>query len=288
VKPVNNPEILYNWFHINVLENCFIYRSRQLIIRVELIANKLTLLVAVGIAAFLGMSVVALLDLPDVFRYTITILGEFLIILVSIVIGIDNVRHFTTKSVFGRSLVFILAGIALWGIGNLFWLHYNLSGIEVPYPSLADIGYIGMIPLAAVGLFLLLKGIKMKMDSATIVKLAILPVIVFVLTYFVFIESKLTENISLLTKALNVAYPVGDAIFLSFALMILSIVRGGKIFRSIGIICVGFVIESFADLSFSWTTSAGTYAVGGWVDGLFTLAFLVIGIGIYYMKDVRR
>ena len=178
--------------------------------------------------------------------------------------------------------------MAIWGIGNLIWFYYNISGVETPYPSLADVGYLGMIPFAAAGLFIMLRGVKTDVDSRTLLKLAVLPGIVFAMVYIFFIQSKLAENTSTLLMALNIAYPVGDMIFLSLALMILSVVKGSKFSKPIAIICAGFIIEAFADFSFSWTATAGTYAVGGWVDILFVLAFSVIGIGMHYIKNINR
>ena len=43
-----------------------------------------------------------------------------------------------------------------WGLGQLVWTWYeSILGDEVPFPSLADVGYLGMIPLTAAGLLML-------------------------------------------------------------------------------------------------------------------------------------
>jgi hypothetical protein len=40
-----------------------------------------------------------------------------------------------------------------WGVGQGFWIWYeSVLGDEVPFPSLADVGYLGMVPLTAAGL----------------------------------------------------------------------------------------------------------------------------------------
>ena len=159
-----------------------------------------------------------------------------------------------------------------------------MSGTEVPYPSLADVGYIGLIPFANYGLFLLLKSVKVRLDAKTIVKVLIPPVLLFVAIFPLFIYGKLAEDVELLTKTLNVVYPLGDVIFLSLALVILSLTYGSVLFRSLGIISLGFIIQAMADFSFSYTTSTGAYYTGCWVDILFALAFFTVGFGMYYMS----
>jgi hypothetical protein len=226
---------------------------------------------------------------PSLYRYYDTIFGECLIIFISAFIGFDRVKSFTMKSAMGRSLAFILTGMLMWGFGNLAWLYYNVvMGIELPYPSLADVGYIGMIPFASFGLLLLLRSVKIKFDKAAILKITLIPIAMFLVTYLLFIQSKLAEDADPVVKILNVAYPVGDVVFLSFGLAILSLVKGGKMFRPIGIICAGFIVEAVADFVFSWSTSTGTYYVGSLADLFFALAFFTLGLGMYYIKDITR
>lgn len=247
--------------------------------------KKLLVLILITIIIVSGV----FLDLPSLYRYIITILGQFSIILVSVLIGFERIKSFTFKSTMGKSLVGISLGMLSWGFGNLAWFYYNaVMQIEVPYPSLADVGYIGMIPFASFGLFLLLKNIKIGFDVKTILKIIIFPILAFLLTYWLFIQSELAEDVSTLEKILNVTYPMSDVVFLSFTLVILSLIKGGKLFKSIGIICLGFIIEAIADFSFSWTTAIGTYYTGSWVDIVFALAFFTLGIGMYYTKQLTE
>src|SRR4029077_7435170 len=39
-----------------------------------------------------------------------------------------------------------------WGLGQAVWSYYELvKGVQVPFPSLADVGYLGVVPLAVAG-----------------------------------------------------------------------------------------------------------------------------------------
>ena len=244
------------------------------------------LIVLTASAAFMNFSMTA--DSPAIVRYAVTNLGEFSIILVSIWIAMRRIKTFTLKSALGRSMLFICLGMLSWGIGTMAWFSYNtVAQMEVPYPSLADVGYLGMIPFAFYGMYLLLKSVRGSFDKRTLLKLSAIPILVFVPIYVIFISSALMGDIPPLEKSLNVAYPMGDVLFLSISLAMLSLIRGSKLFKPIAIISVGFIFEAFADLAFSWTTAMGTYYTGIWTDALFALAFGLIGVGMHYMQEMR-
>lgn len=226
-------------------------------------------------------------DSPALIRYTLA-LSMSVLVIISAWIGIDSARTFTLKSAFGKSLLFISIGVLSWGLGNLAWYIYNITGSEMPYPSFADVGYLGLIPFAAYGLFLLLKSVNLKMDANTAAKLVIPPILVLLAIFPVFIHGKLVEEVPVLIKALNVIYPLGDVIILSFALVVLSVTYGGMLFRSLAIISLGFIIEAAADFAFSYTTSLSAYYTGCWVDILFNAAFLTIGFGMHHMSKSMK
>lgn len=234
-----------------------------------------------------GMALTPNNDQTQTERYLLTGLGQFAVALLGFSIGIKRASLFGFKSALGRSVTFISAGMLSWGLGALAWMYYNFAGSDVPYPSLADVGYLGTIPLVAIGLFVMFRSVVgHKNGLFTALKMAIITAAVFIVTYWLFISSRLSENVEPLAKVLNVTYPMGDVVFLSFALLILSCIMGGKLFKPIAIISAGIIIEALADFSFSWTTSIQSYYTGSYPDMLFVLAFAVIAAGIYFTKDL--
>ncbi len=245
------------------------------------------LLVSAFIIAILMLIFVIQDGVPSFYRYTINYAAHLIFIVAIALIGFNRAKTFGLKSAFGKSIALIALGLVSWGIGNTIWLYYNVvAGMELPYPSLADIGFVGMIPLAAIGMLLLLKNIRMKLDTRTLLTAMIFPIAILIPTYILFIDSKLAEEVPMIIKILNVIYPLGDAIILSFAVIVLFMVRGSRIFKPVGIICFGFIVEALADFSFSWATTAGTFYVGGLTDFLFTSAFFVIAVGLFYTKEI--
>lgn len=219
-------------------------------------------------------------------RYMLAGFGLGFLALVAAWIGIDTARFFTFKSSFGKATLLISFGVLSWGLGNIAFFVYNaFLNVEVPYPSLADVGYLGMIPLANYGLFILLKSIRFRLDAKTFAKIIIPPIAVLTLLFPVFIYGKLAEEAPLMTKFLNVVYPLGDVLFLSLAFVILTLSYGSTLFKSLSILSLGFIVEALADFAFSYTTAAGLYYTGYWTDTLFCLAFFIIGVGLHYFKS---
>jgi hypothetical protein len=249
--------------------------------------KKFIALISVTLIIILGIISMHFVDASSVLKYTIAIFGEFVIIIISAFIGFKTAKKFTFKSAIGKSTALISVGILVWGLGNMAWLYYNIfEQIEIPYPSLADVGYLGMIPLAAIGLFILLRNVKIIFNAITTLKLVAITIIAFLPIYWLFIQSKMVEDVPEMIKILNVAYPVGDIIFLSLALIILSTIKSGAMSKPIGALCVGFIIEAIADFIFSWQTSTGTYYAANFGDIFYSLAFFTIGLGMYYINKM--
>src|ERR1700712_2092616 len=54
-----------------------------------------------------------------------------------------------------RSWLLLGSGALSWGLGQTAWTVYELLGREAPIPPLADVGYLGAVPLLAAGLLTL-------------------------------------------------------------------------------------------------------------------------------------
>lgn len=65
-------------------------------------------------------------------------------------------------SAVGRALLLYGAGVVLWGFGNFYWFVQNVRGVEAPYPSLADAGYLAMLPFAGAALWQLARVVGVR------------------------------------------------------------------------------------------------------------------------------
>lgn len=198
------------------------------------------------------------------------------------------------KSAIGKAVFFIGLGLFCWGIGEAIWSYYNFFlGIPAPYPSLADIGFAPSIFFYGLGAAYLSKatGAKFGLRNtyakifAVIAPIAILAISYYVLVVFARGGVLVPAGETALKTILDIAYPLGDFVGLTIAVIISGLsfkYFGGKYMVDILAILTGLAVMFFADTVFSYTTTVGTYYNGNLGDlmlttGLFLLTFGVLG-----------
>lgn len=203
-----------------------------------------------------------------------------------------SLRWGGVKSSVGRALLFISLGAICWGMGQMFWsLYYNIfTHVEIPYPSLADVGYSLSFPFLAAGLINLSKAtgarFSLKHPAGKLLALFIIVAGMSAAYYLLIVVARggvidFTEGG--LKLFFDLAYPLGDlAIFLS-SLLIYGLsfnYLGGKYkFATLSIIS-GLLVLFIGDFSFSYTTTVGTYYNGHWVDMVLPTAWMMVVFGV--------
>lgn len=194
------------------------------------------------------------------------------------------------KSSIGRSILFLSAGLLSWGIGNIIWAYYNFfKGIAVPYPSWADIGFIISYPLWTIGMINLphALGGKFILKKKYGKILILIPVLVFVLSYFLLVF--ITKSFAVFTPVtsyvklfFDITYPSSDIVILTAALIVGISYKffGEKYKLSIYTIILAFCSMYIADFLFSYTTTTNTYYNGDFVDLAFTISFSFLSFGV--------
>lgn len=233
-------------------------------------------------------------DQPENFYFNAV---SILLFLLAAIVGWDRSRYWGgLKSIVGRFLGFLSLGMFSWAAGNAVWSYYNLiAKTEIPYPSLADFFYLLIIPLMGYGLVYLIWAFKHKTFKAVYLLSILIPVIVFVFSYWFFAvkEGLFSGGLSLasLTGILDLAYPAGDTILLSLILIIPFLYFsywGGFLRKTVFILSFGLFLQVVGDFGFSWTTAKGTYFNGNWTDMTYIFASFVIGLAFYYAKELEN
>ncbi len=212
------------------------------------------------------------------------------------IIGFINAKHWGGfASSTGRAVLFISGGIFAWGIGNLIFGFYNLIlGVPIPYPSIADAAFFLLYPLSAIGVISFFRAtgaaFALKRLSGKLLLLFIPIFLIFFSYYLLFVVArggKITYDGGLLKLFLDIAYPVGDVVVITFASILYSLsfkYLGGTFRKPIIFIIIGFISTYIADFLFSYTTTVGTYFVGKWVDIFYPTAFLFIALGLILLN----
>ena len=238
---------------------------------------------------WIGIQISNIKDLPINLLYSFS---TAVLAFIGGIMGLLVSRHWGgSKSSVGKAVLLMSLGTTSWSLGNFVWSFYNfVLHLEMPYPSLADLGYTLAVPLWAIGVFYLSQATGAKFSLRKLkgrMLLVLLPLVAAVFSYyFLFViarDSSIEVEGGLLKIFLDFYYPLGDWVILtmSFLLFGLSLkYLGGRFRLPVFITLLGFVIMFLADFFFSYTTTVGTYYNGNFPDLLFAVAMFVISFGV--------
>ncbi len=199
------------------------------------------------------------------------------------------------KSAMGKVILFFSFGLLAQELGQLIYTYYiYVLGVEVPYPSLGDIGYFGSIPLYIIGTIYLAKvaGVRISMRSV-LSKFQALVIPIFILggAYLVFLQNYTFDWSLPLTIFLDFGYPLGQAIYISIALLTYFLSRsllGGVMKNKILLILFALLVQFIADFTFLYQASRGEWAISGINDFIYLAAYFMMAIGILQLKSVVK
>jgi diguanylate cyclase len=173
-------------------------------------------------------------------------------------------------------------GTGSWAAGQAVWSYYEvLRGQEVPFPSLADLGFLGFPLAAAIGLVYWLgtQGDQIAARGRDLLDGCIIAGSLLVLSWVTSLGSVVSGGGSdWFSLVLSLAYPIGDLILAT--LVLIALARGPRAERSTLVLLVlGLGGFAFADSAFVYLTSTSSYTStdiisnGGWF-----LGFLIVAV----------
>ncbi len=193
----------------------------------------------------------------------------------------------TGKERLGWTLMSISTG--LWAAGELVWSYYEVwQQVAVPYPSLADAGFLGAVPFA-------ISGIRAFWSDAAHGTSArwrvwfdgVIVAIALTCTAWAFGLREVYQSDSS-TRLLDLAYPVTDIVV--GTVLILAIRRAthqqaGKM----ALLLAGVACYSVADSAFAYLNAHGTYgSVGSVLNTGWFAGFLLIALAATFPVEPAR
>ncbi|MBI2170198.1 MAG: EAL domain-containing protein [Actinobacteria bacterium] len=179
-----------------------------------------------------------------------------------------------------RGWMLVGLGCLSWGVGELVWTWYELVlSVDVPFPSVADYGFLGLIPLAVLGVLAFSPASRRVSVSRDLADAFIMAgSFLFVGWAFVLGPAVRAANGDLLTDALSLAYPGGDVLLIAVALYVISrAAPGGR--GPYVLVAAGLVALGLADSGFTYLTLNDAYVTGNPIDVAWNLGFLFVGLG---------
>jgi hypothetical protein len=177
-----------------------------------------------------------------------------------------------------------------WALGQVVWTYYEvLAGREVPFPSLADLGYLLAVPLAAAAL--LTHAATPERGTAQTRRvldgLIIATAVLAVSWQTVLGPLVRAGSDSVLEQVLALAYPVGDAVTISLVIFLLA---GSRSATRAPLLLVGAGLAgiAFADSLFAYLTETGTYSSGELIDTGWFVGYLLVALGALVPQRHRQ
>jgi len=182
----------------------------------------------------------------------------------------------------------LAASTGAWGAGNVVWTWYELVlGREVPFPSLADVGYLAFVPLAATAMFTFPDApTTLAARMRTALDGALIAASVLFLSWSTVLGSIYQSSTgTLLERVIGLAYPMGDVVIVSIVLYVAARAgRGGRV--PLALLGAGLLALAVADSGFAYLTATGAYATGNPIDAGWFAGFLLIGLAAWRAAPV--
>jgi hypothetical protein len=150
----------------------------------------------------------------------------------------------------------------------------------VPFPSLADVGFLAAVPLAVAGLLLFPSSPGRAADrvQGILDGCIIAGSMLFASWATVLGPLYHQHQDSALKQTLSLAYPASDVVMVSLVVILLA--RAGRRGRaSLGLVMAGIVAFAIADSAFAYMTELNNYSNGTILDAGWVAGYLLIGLG---------
>ena len=175
-----------------------------------------------------------------------------------------------------------LLGLAClsWGCGQAAWTWYeSVLGRDVPFPSIADVGYLAFVPLAAAAL-LAFPSVPTRLSSRvrTVLDGLLIASALLFMSWMVVLGPLLNAGGDPLTLTIGLAYPLGDVVIITILLFASSHRRQRESFGRASrlVLSAGLLAFAVADTGFVFLTNSGSYASGSLIDIGWFCAFAAI------------
>jgi diguanylate cyclase (GGDEF)-like protein/PAS domain S-box-containing protein len=198
--------------------------------------------------------------------------------IVAAVACLVRARSFAGRMRIGWGLIGL--AVMCWGLGEsiCFYLE-TLRGVDAPFPSVSDFGYLGMALLAPIGLLVLPSRAQGAASRVRSVIDGLMIAASLVLIAWIFVISPLLDdgNTTGLALYISLAYPLGDIVTITIVLFMLAQQRRhGRTFGQLALVGAGIAAFAVSDIAYAYLSMVDTYRSGGPTDIGWFAGFVLI------------
>ena len=170
------------------------------------------------------------------------------------------------------------AATLAWAAGQAVWTFYEVVGWDVPFPSLADVGYLAFVPLAAAAVLAFSDGsistaVRLRTASDGVVVAASLLLVAWVVA----VRAVWSAGDGSLGAWIAAAYPTGDVAIWTVALVAAARLPRGRR-GALSLVAAGLVAFALGDTAFAVATMGGWYETGSPLDLGWAVGFLLVAL----------
>lgn len=189
----------------------------------------------------------------------------------------------------GRPWLLLGVAMLLWGLGELLWTWYEVVlENDVPFPSIADVAYLGAVPVALAALLAFSHGSGARFQLRTVLDGCLVAASFLFASWALVLGPLWAEGSgSRLEQTVSIAYPLTDLVLAVLALLIVE--WGNTAERvSIRIVAAGLLVMALTDSAFTWMTMDGSYSSSNPIVMLWPLAYLLLALAASYRRGRDR
>ena len=198
--------------------------------------------------------------------------------LVIATLGFIVSKRYWGSTIFSRAYLALGFGFLCFFLGELIYIYYEIDPAEDPYPSIADVFYVGFYVLASIHLLMNIRYFNRKFNLSTKIWLVVLPFLI-VTGYSYFSYEELMEfNFDYYYGLIFVS---GAAATLSFAILGSITFRSSKMGVVWLLLVIGIFLNTFADVWYYYLEIFGHYNNFHPINAIWIAAYMVISYALY-------
>jgi PAS domain S-box-containing protein len=176
---------------------------------------------------------------------------------------------------------FFSVSALLWTVGEVVWSIYEVGmGVDVPFPSAADAGYLAAVPFAIAGVLAFASApSRMATRGEAVLAGAIVAMSLLFVAWALGLAT--VYDISAATpvaQLIGLAYPLADIVTITVLLMALRRATRSQLGQMLLLLC-GLASAALADSAFAYLTANGSYtALGSVLDAGWVVGYLLIAV----------
>jgi hypothetical protein len=177
---------------------------------------------------------------------------------------------------------YLMAGsCATWGLGMAVWSAYeSIGGRDVPFPSLADVGYLATVPLAVAALLIFPTAPqRLAAQIRTVVDGLVIGASLLIVSWILALGPVVRGGgTGLVADVIGIAYPLGDVVMATIVLFAIARSRlGSPLGRAtLLLLCGGLLSAAVSDSGFSYLALQESYNSGSRIDLGWFLGYLMV------------